>query len=216
MPDASAVADAGPGDVEVLSEEPPSLSMLQTFSQRLEQQRGGDTSGRGRDAVTGLLGASAFELRVAELTQRGQLPRLGFLTVANPDESVKGLDKEALDLVRRRVAALFLSVTHRFDAELFTLTDTSYAYLARGMTMKSASEMGQQLVRIASTFAPLGAESMKLAVGHAGPEVASELRTLRDLAHPRPRRGPKRRTVVWFPPTTCRALRQRRPNSRRR
>lgn len=156
--------------------------LVTTLAQKMDESLSGPTSMRGRDPVTHLLGGSAFELRFAELSQRGTLPRLGLVKLANPISTVHGLDRETIDLLRRRMAALFDAVATLYECELFALDDTDYAFIGRRMSARRADEMGEQLVTIAESFSPLGADPMRMAVGHAGPEVASEPRTLRDLA----------------------------------
>lgn len=177
LPDATAPAAAD----DIIEEVKPD-GLLTTFAQRLETATSGSSSNRVRDPVTGLPTSSAFELRFAELSQQGQVPRLCFLRVANATETLDELDRETLDLLRRRLTMLITSVTNRFEAELFDLGPAEFALLARRLSPKRADELGEQIVQITEAFTPMGSDSLRLGFGHAGSEVASEPRTLRDLA----------------------------------
>ncbi|MEO1062710.1 MAG: HD domain-containing phosphohydrolase [Actinomycetota bacterium] len=187
----NAVEDATPidsvelGDIDIEPDEAPAQQtavLVTTFAQKLESPSNGAASPRAADPVTGLPTSAAFELRIAELSQRSVLPRLGFVRVANPRTTVEDLDPEALELLLRRISMLFVSVAHRYDAEFYRLNQTEFAYFARHLTPKRADELGEQLGTIAESFSPMGIEPMQLAVGHAGMEVASDIKTLRDLA----------------------------------
>lgn len=170
-------------DIEPEEEEEAATSMLvTTLAQKLESPTTGSASLRATDPVTGLPTSAAFELRMAELSQRTTLPRLGFVRVANPRTTVGDLDAEALGLLLRRLSMLFVSVARRYEAELYRIADTQFAFFARRLTPRRADEFGEQLVTIAVSFSPLGTEPIQLGVGHAGMEVASDVRTLRDLA----------------------------------
>ncbi len=160
----------------------PAETLVTTYAQRLDEAVPGSDRALGRDEVSGLPGPAAFELRMAELAQRSTLPHLGVVRLANPATTTRGLDREALDLLRRRLAMLFNTTANRYDAELFSLGDVEFAFVARGLTDRRAAELGGHMVAVAETFSPLGVDPMRLAVGHAGPEVAADLRTLRELA----------------------------------
>ena len=164
--------DDADGDVEEL---------VGTYARRLDSVPDGSTWGTGHDPVTNLPGSAAFEYRFGELSRRGNLPRLAFLRVISGDPGAR-LDRDAKDLVRRRMASLFSGLSRNHGAELFGLGDDDYALLAREMQPRAAQELGRHLAGVASSFAPTSGTPMRLAMGHAGPEVANESRTLRDLA----------------------------------
>ncbi len=183
--DATPIDSVGLADVDIEPDEVPEQQtavLVTTFAQKLESPTTGAASPRAADPVTGLPTSAAFELRIAELSQRTSLPRLGFVRVANPRTTVEDLDPEALELLLRRLTMLFVSVAHRYDAEFYRLNQTEFAYFARHLTPRRADELGDQLSTIAESFSPMGTEVMQIAVGHAGMEVASDIKTLRDLA----------------------------------
>ncbi|MEM9035338.1 MAG: HD domain-containing phosphohydrolase [Actinomycetota bacterium] len=187
---ANAVDDATPidpvssGDIEIEAEEEPVQTsvLVTTFAQKLENPATGAASQRATDAVTGLPTSAAFELKLAELAQRSTLPRLGFVRIANARLTVEDLDEEAIGLLLRRISMLFISVSRRYEVDLYRLAHTEFAFFAKRLTPRRADEFGEQLVTIAESFSPMGAEPIRLAVGHAGMEVASDIKTLRDLA----------------------------------
>ncbi|MFV1990791.1 MAG: hypothetical protein ACC652_08650, partial [Acidimicrobiales bacterium] len=134
------------------------------------------------DEITGLPAGSDFELRFAESGQLSQLPRLGFLRLANPESTTDGLDPETMRLLRRRIATLLGSVARRYGVDLYTVSETDYAFMGQALSLARAEDFGQQVIQIGECFSPTGQDYMRMAVGHAGPEVASETRTLRELA----------------------------------
>lgn len=156
--------------------------LVTTLAQRLDSSSSGSRGARGLDEITGLPGSSAFELRFAEASQRDPLPRLGFIRLSNPEHTFEGLDQETIDLLRRRIATMFNSVARRYDIELFSLNDRDYSFLGRELSVTKAEDFGLQIVQMGECFSPTGQDVIRMAVGHAGPEVASEPRTLRDLA----------------------------------
>jgi HD-GYP domain-containing protein (c-di-GMP phosphodiesterase class II) len=157
-------------------------SLLSSYEKRVDRYRAGDTSNRGRDPVTHLPGSSAFELRLAELSQGGLLPRVGFVEIIHMDSVLRGMDREAVRLMRRRLGVLFADQARRAGAELFTLDDATFALLSSDLPVKGAQDLGRALAEVAATFSPLGADHLTVAFGHAGPEVASDVRIARELA----------------------------------
>jgi HD-GYP domain-containing protein (c-di-GMP phosphodiesterase class II) len=157
-------------------------SLLASYEKRVDRYRAGDSSNRGRDPVTNLPGSSAFELRLAELSQGGILPRVGFLEIVDMDAVLRGMDREAVRLLRRRLGVLFSDQARRAGAELFTVDDATFALLSSDLPLQGAQELGRAMADVASTFAPLGVDHLTLAFGHAGPEVASDVRIARELA----------------------------------
>jgi putative nucleotidyltransferase with HDIG domain len=156
--------------------------LVHTFEHRMDRFRAGDASSRGRDRVTGLPGSSSFEVRLAELSQGGILPRVGFVRIIGMDEIARHLDAEVLHMVRRRLSMLFGDHARRNGAELFVLGDGEFALLSSEMSTARAQEVGFGFVEMAAAFTPVGGEPIRLAVGHAGPEVASDVRIARELA----------------------------------
>jgi hypothetical protein len=183
---AGAVAIVAEGNEQALKHilgfEDGEEGLVHTFEQRMDRFRAGDASSRGRDRVTGLPGSSAFEVRLAELSQGGILPRVGFIRIIGMDEVVRHLDTDVLHMFRRRLSMLFGDHARRNGAELFVLGDGEFALLSSDMTTAGAQEVGAGLVDMAAAFTPVGGEPIRLAVGHAGPEVASDVRIARELA----------------------------------
>ncbi len=157
-------------------------TLLTTFSHHLDATTSGSVRARGTDPVTGLATSSSFELRMADQGQRSAVPRLGFIRVANAHATTAGLDRETADLLRRRLCMLFAAVTNRFEAELFGIDDFELAFMGPRLSPRRADELGEHILAIGESFMPQGHEQIRLAVGHAGSEVAADIRTLRDLA----------------------------------
>jgi putative nucleotidyltransferase with HDIG domain len=156
--------------------------LVSTLAQRLDSSTAGSRSGRGVDEITGLPSGSDFELRFAESGQQTPLPRLGFLRLANPEDTTDDLDAETMRLLRRRIATLIGSVARRYGVDLYTISNTDYAFMGQGLSLTRAEDFGRQVIQIGECFNPSGQDYLRMAVGHAGPEVASETRTLRELA----------------------------------
>ncbi|HEC08515.1 MAG TPA: HD domain-containing protein [Acidimicrobiales bacterium] len=184
------VPNAGPGRTTtnedgVATDEPPSVDpepLVTGFAQRIENLRAGTLAGGKTDETTRLPLSASFEVRFAELGQRDQLPRLGYITVANAEESFGQLDRPTFDLVRRRLALLFQTTAAEYGAEMYQLGELEFAYLGPTMDAGRGAEFSRRLVDTAGSFSPSGTDGILLAVGHAGPEVAGDPRTLRELA----------------------------------
>jgi HD-GYP domain-containing protein (c-di-GMP phosphodiesterase class II) len=157
-------------------------SLTSSYEKRVDRYKAGDASSRGRDEVTNLPGSSSFELRLAELSQGGVLPRVGFVEIINMEAVIRGMDREALRLLRRRLSLLLADIARRVNAELFTIDEARYALLSSGLSIKDAFELGREMAEVTATFAPMNSEMLQMAMGHAGPEVASDVRIARELA----------------------------------
>ncbi len=184
------VPDAGPGgsatdEDGVVAEEPPAVDpepLVTGFAQKIENLRAGTLAGGKTDETTRLPLSASFEVRFGELGQRDLLPRLGYISVANSAESFGQLDRPTFDLVRRRLALLFQTTATEYGAEMYQLGELEYAFLGPTMDATQGAEFSRRLVETAGSFSPSGTEGIMLAVGHAGPEVAGDPRTLRELA----------------------------------
>jgi HD-GYP domain-containing protein (c-di-GMP phosphodiesterase class II) len=157
-------------------------SLVETYDQRLGRARPSDLGSPGRDPVTGLPSRGDFDATLTEAAQTGEVPRVGFLRLVRFDDAVRRLSTEATNLLRRRLSAQFREIGRLYRADLFSLSPTLYAFVAPGLSSIDARDLGQLLVRAAETFAPSGGRPLMLAVGHAGPEVTSEVTALRELA----------------------------------
>ncbi|MBW3657193.1 MAG: HD domain-containing protein [Actinobacteria bacterium] len=157
-------------------------SLVETYDQRLGRVRPSDLGSPGRDPVTGLPSRGAFDAVLAEATQSGEVPRVGFLRVLNHDEAVRRLSAEAGDLLRRRLSSQLREICRLYGARLFWCAPNLYAYVAPELASVDARAMGLLLARSTEAFAPSGGRHLSLAVGHAGPEVTSEVSAVRELA----------------------------------
>jgi len=187
----AALVDAGPGTpavgedgVEIVQKEPDIEPLLTGFAFEMENrnQSGPGGKGAGVDPVTHLPSDSAFSTRFGELTQRENLPRVGFIRIANTDAALGHLDRPTLDLVRRRLVLQFRNLIAEKSVELFMIDGLELAIISTVLTASQMSRLADDLVRAAESFAPSGGDPIRLAIGHAGPEVANEARTLRELA----------------------------------
>ena len=156
--------------------------LVNTYDRRLGGRRDGDRPDQGLDAATNLPSAAAFDERLEELAQSGQVPRIAFVRVRNLEPASRKLASEATAVLRRRLAAQYREITRAEGAELYVLDHAEFALLGPGLSPFRAEELGRHLARITESFAPNGNTTLKLAVGHAGPEVTDEIPTLRELA----------------------------------
>jgi HD-GYP domain-containing protein (c-di-GMP phosphodiesterase class II) len=156
-------------------------SLVETYERQVSQSRAREDQNRGRDDVTDLPSRSAFDQRLVELGQDGDVPRIVLMRVLHLDRAASRLSKQATDLIRRRLAVQFNELTRVVNVELFSLGQSDFAMLSDTLTPNRAELLGLRLAKVAETFAPIG-QTLALAVGHAGSEVTSELSTLRELA----------------------------------
>ena len=183
--------DAGPG-TDIVGEDgvvlkmpsPDAEPLLTGFTFELEHHNtpGGVIRDDGIDPVTHLPSDASFSIRFGELAQRETLPRVGFIRIANAANALDELDQPTLDLVRRRLVLQFRNLIAEKSVELFMTDGLELAILSTVLTAPQMSRLAHELVAAAETFAPSGREPIRLAVGHAGPEVATDSRTLRELA----------------------------------
>ncbi len=142
----------------------------------LSTQDGGEDL-RSMTAPSGLGNARAFERALAEVSEEGLLPRLGFI-------SLGGLERGGIAAgtsIRRRLGYLVRSLVESRGGELFDLEDDGFAFLVRRLDLESARRMAAEIVAAGSLFRPDGVP-LAVAVGMAGPETASDTDTLRALA----------------------------------
>lgn len=157
-------------------------SLVETYDQRLGRIRPSDLGVPGRDPVTGLPALSALDAVLAEAAQSGEVPRIGFVRVQNHDEAIRRLSSEAGDLLRRRLSSQLREICRLYGARLFSCSPTLYAFVAPALSSEAARAMGVLLARAAESFAPSGGRHLRLAIGHAGPEVTAEVSAVRELA----------------------------------
>ena len=185
------LVEAGPGTPvvdedgdEVKIREPDAEPLLSGFTLELENrtQAGTTALDSGTDPVTHLPSDSSFAARLAELCQGETLPRVGFIRIANANVALNRLDRATLDLVRRRLVLQFRNLIADRSVELFMIEGLELAIISTVLTAPQMGRLAHELVVAAESFAPSGREPIRLAIGHAGSEVANEPRTLKELA----------------------------------
>lgn len=157
-------------------------SLVETYDRRVGSGRSRGVQGRGSDDATNLPGGVAFEERLEELDETGVVPRVAFLHVLHFDSAARKLASEATDVLRRRLAVQYRELARVAGAELYVLDRADFALIGVSLSPARAEDLGRQLSRVTESFAPMGSQTLRLAMGHAGPEVTTELATLRELA----------------------------------
>jgi HD-GYP domain-containing protein (c-di-GMP phosphodiesterase class II) len=107
---------------------------------------------------------------------------VAFLRVRNLEPAARRLAQEATAVLRRRLAVQYRELIRAEGGELYVLDRSDFAIVGLGLSPNRAEELGRQLARITESFAPNGNVTLKLSIGHAGPEVTDEIATLRELA----------------------------------
>ncbi len=181
--------DAGPGTLPVDEDgmsrdvrEPDAEPLLSGFAYEIERAASGGRLHSRVDPITNLPTGAAFSLRFADLTQGESLPRIAFLRIVQAPTLYSALEQQSMDLFRRRFVMRLQQVMLEAKVEMFQLEPLEFAFIAPNMAHQEATVLCRRLVAAAESFAPIGNEPIRLAVGHAGPEVANEPRTLRELA----------------------------------
>lgn len=167
--------------------------LLETYDRQLAQARGGTDALRARDPISRLPTRPAFDQRLVELTQSGDVPRVAFVRLlhlagASRLQGPSGMPAEprvvieAAALVRRRLAIQFRQLAQHYGVELFALGPADFGLLGADLSPHGAEELGSRLGALVGRFAPNGHHPLTLAMGHAGAEVTQEVATLRELA----------------------------------
>lgn len=162
--------------------DPTDASLVETYEQRLGRARPSQVGSPGQDPVTGLPGRGDFDVVLGEVTQAGDVPRVGFVRINNYEESVRRLSDEATNLLRRRLGAQFRELGRLFGATLYSWSPSTFTFVAGRLDSAAAGELGHELIRAGEGFAPSGGRPLTVAVGHAGVEVTSEVSAVRELA----------------------------------
>lgn len=157
-------------------------ALVDIFERQLAQTGAAGDPTRDRDPATGLPGARAFERRIAELAQSGEVPRVAFLRLLHLGRSQQRGERAANTLVRRRLTVQLTPLVRAGGAELFALDELEFALIGPGLAPGAAEQLGRRLAAVAATFAPSGHTPLALAIGHAGSEVSVELPMLCELA----------------------------------
>lgn len=167
---------------KLLAGEETAGSLTETYDAHMGRRRARDTGGRGRDPSTNLPTLAAFEARMREYEQAEEPVRVGFLRILNFEHAARRLAAEATGILRRRLALQYAEIARDNGVELFAVGPAEFAFLAPGMPSAEAQFFGRDLARATEAFAPTAHGPLGLAVGHAGPELSSEVSSLRELA----------------------------------
>lgn len=143
---------------------------------------GGGADGRGLDPVTGLLDRIAMRSRVDELVHDGETPRVAYVRLLHVPATPRELSFEGLAAMRRRIAAQFLHLVQRVDAQIYALGPADFGLVGATLSPNDADRLARGMKQLASGFVPSGVTALGLAFGHAGPEVATEANLLLELA----------------------------------
>jgi HD-GYP domain-containing protein (c-di-GMP phosphodiesterase class II) len=156
-------------------------SMIETFDRQVAQAAAFDPM-RGRDRVTGLPGAGAFEQRVDDLLATGDVPRVMMLRVLGLASRDSRLSPESIALLRRRLTMSFRQLAGADGAELYSLGEAELGVVSADLSPNRAERLARQMADVTEMYAPLGSRVLSLAAGHAGPEASVELAPLTDIA----------------------------------
>jgi HD-GYP domain-containing protein (c-di-GMP phosphodiesterase class II) len=176
------VAEGNEGAVvSFLGDEHESNGLLETFENSLGKRTTRPHTATGdRDPVTRLRGESALESRLA--ATHGPVPRLAFARLVGLDDATRRLSVEARELLRRRIALQCDQVCRHFSAEIFATAPGEFAIVADHLGAAEFERLGRELVERVRGYTPDRAAPLRLAIGHAGPEAAGAIDSLRELA----------------------------------
>jgi GGDEF domain-containing protein len=164
-----------------LSAEAHDTGLIEIYERQLGQQRSRGEIRRSQDPVTGLPNRTTFDARLAEASLSGDIPRVGFIRIVNLTPLDGGASRDAVRLVRKRLAMSFRTLAFAFDVELFSLDTTELGMISDSLSPNRAVQLGARLARAVKSFAPSGLP-LEVALGHAGPEVSTDVTVLRQLA----------------------------------
>jgi len=143
---------------------------------------GGEGAESARDEVTGLPGEAALRQALAEAVQAGDVPRVAYVRVLFLEEAARRLAPAAVSLLRRRLASRFGELCRAAGARLHALSLADFALLSDRLTPHAIEALAARLAAVTETYAPSGQRTLAVAMGHAGPEVATEPAALAELA----------------------------------
>jgi HD-GYP domain-containing protein (c-di-GMP phosphodiesterase class II) len=156
--------------------------LLDSYDRHMVRTESATAGTRGRDPVTGLPDRAALEVRLAGLEHDGEAPRLVYVRVTGTPIVPEELSDDAAVLVRRRIATQFLHVGHAMGAQVFATGTWDFAMVATALSPHAVEQLGRALASIVETYTPAGLHPLRVAVGHAGPEVSSDVAALREAA----------------------------------
>ncbi len=133
------------------------------------------------DEHAGVAGALAFEDALAEAAAGDELPRVVVLSARDLDVALGQMNSGVANLLRRRIAQQVQNTVRPLGAEVFALDTLRFATL-----LPAADEVLQavvdQLRAAIESYAPVRGRSLRLGLGHAGPDDTNDANILRDLA----------------------------------
>ena len=157
-------------------------ALLDSYDRHVARTDTAAHGARGRDPATGLPDRASWESRLAGLEQEGEVPRLVLVEVVRAPLVPEELGEDAATLVRRRLATQFLHVATMHDCDVYVLDHWRFGLVAMSLTPHAVEVLAHDLERIAETYSPSGVRTLGVAVGHAGPEVSTDLGALRESA----------------------------------
>ena len=160
---------------------PGDESLVDSYAGAVDRQWANSSTHIQRDPISGLLPIASYELRLAELEQEGVVPRLTLVTIPEIEEVQRATGPTGFDVLRRRLAAAFSCEARLLGGEIYELDRSTFGVVGREQDQDDADRMIKSFVSIASGFVP-GGVSLRISVGQAGPEVASDNSSLRSLA----------------------------------
>lgn len=178
---AGAAGLVGEGNEEALLglvEDRAPTALLASFERRFSDD--GNADARGRDSQTGLPDRRSFERRVGGLGDSDEVPRVAFLKVLSDRWSAPKADP-VVTLQRRRLATALAHVGGAVGAELYSVGPSEFGLVGADLSPNAADVLGDRLVEVAATYRDRGLP-LRLVLGHAGPESATDPEELIDLA----------------------------------
>lgn len=156
--------------------------LLDSYDRHVARTGTAAHASRGRDPVTGLPDRTGLEVHLAGLEQEGEVPRLCFIRVVRAPQVPDEMAEDTAALVRRRLAAQFLHVARSHEVAIFSTGVWDFVLVGVGLSPNAVQYVGRDLDRIATTYSPSGVTTLGVAVGHAGPEVSTDIASLRESA----------------------------------
>lgn len=179
---AGAEAVVGEGNEEALlglvEDDRTPHALLTSFERRFGADNG--TSSRGVDPATGLADGRGFERRISTLGEADEVPRVLFCKVLSDRWSTPTPDP-VVAVQRRRLATMLAHASGAADQEIYATGHGEFGLLGAPLSPHDADRLGGRLVALTATFRDRGVP-LRLVVGHAGPEVASNREELIELA----------------------------------
>ena len=169
------------GLVSFLNGDAGAQALLETYDREVARTEASPGRTRGTDTVTGLPDGASLEARLDALSQDDVVPRVALLRIVRtPGRDV--LNEDGASLVRRRLASQFLAIARNQGCDLFALSGWDFALVGPDLEPDQAELLGHALDSIADTYAPGGSPTLGVAMGHAGPEVTTDVTALVEAA----------------------------------